>query len=71
MSANVKKLLEAARTLSPTDRASLVEDLLSSLDEPDPQIDELWRREAEDRLAAYKRGDIEIRDADRVLDKKT
>ncbi len=69
MSTRISKILEAARDLSPVDRAALVDDLLTSLDEPDAQIDELWRTEAEDRLAAYKRGDLQVKDADQVLKK--
>ncbi|MBF0420892.1 MAG: addiction module protein, partial [Magnetococcales bacterium] len=27
-------------------------------DEPNPELDRLWSREAEDRLAAYRRGEM-------------
>jgi len=39
----------------------VVDDILSSLDETDGALDRLWAREAEDRLSAWRRG--EIRDA--------
>ena len=51
-------VLSAAQKLNPADRLDLVEQLLDSLDQPDRAIDALWTREAEDRLAAYRRGEI-------------
>ena len=53
-----KLLSVQARSLSPAERLELVDDLLTSLDESDPKIDRLWAKEAEDRLAAYRRGEI-------------
>ena len=53
-----KKLSAAARALPVADRLELVQDLLDSLDTPNPAIDQEWAREAEDRLAAYERGEI-------------
>ena len=58
MSESTKVLCARARELSPTERLDLVDQILSSLDETDPAIDRLWAREAEDRLAAYRRGEI-------------
>ena len=37
---------------------ALVEHILDSLDAPDPTMDALWAREADDRLAAYRWGEI-------------
>ncbi len=42
--------------LPAAERADLVESLLASLDQPNARIDELWAREAEDRLAASEAG---------------
>jgi putative addiction module component (TIGR02574 family) len=56
MSVDVEELLQGALALSLTERASLVEALLSSFELPDARIDELWAREAEERLAAFKAG---------------
>ena len=53
-----KTLSAQARKLSPRERIELVDDILASLDEPDPNIDRLWAKEAEDRLAAYRSGEI-------------
>jgi len=36
----------------------LIEGLLTSLDEPDKTIDEIWAVEAEKRLKAYKEGKL-------------
>jgi putative addiction module component (TIGR02574 family) len=53
-----KKLSAAARDLPVGERLELVEDLLDSLDASDAAVDRLWAREAEERLAAYRRGEI-------------
>jgi putative addiction module component (TIGR02574 family) len=51
-------LLSAALKLAPVQRLGLVEQLLDGLDKPDSVVDSLWLREAEDRLGAYRRGEI-------------
>jgi Putative addiction module component len=48
--------------LSPHDRITLVEEVLDSLDRLDPSIDHMWAREAGERLAAYRRGDLTAKD---------
>ena len=58
MSDTTEALCARARELSPTERLDLVDQILASLDETDPAIDRLWAREAEDRLAAYRSGEI-------------
>lgn len=70
MSTRISKILEAARDLSPAGRAALVDDLLASPDEPDVQIEQLWRTEAESRLAAYRRGELQVTDGAQVLNVK-
>jgi putative addiction module component (TIGR02574 family) len=62
-----KTLSNEARKLSPAERIELVDDILASLDEPDPAIDRLWAREAEERLAAYRRGEIKALALEKVL----
>lgn len=64
-----KTLSENARKLSPTERLELVDEILASLDEPDPAIDRLWAREAEERIAAYRRGEIKALPLEEVLAK--
>lgn len=51
-------LSEQAAQLPPLERMALVERILDDLDVPDPSIDALWAHEADDRLAAYRRGEI-------------
>ena len=56
MSVSAEKVLRQAMQLSSLDRAALVEGLIASLDKPDPALDALWLKEAEDRIAAYRAG---------------
>ncbi len=64
-----KTLSIEARKLSSAERIDLVDDILASLDEPDPNNDRLWAREADDRLAAYRRGEIRAIPLEEVLAK--
>ena len=64
-----KTLSAQARKLSPRERIELVDDILTSLDEPDPNIDQLWAKEAENRLAAYRNGEIRALPLEEVLAK--
>lgn len=50
------------------ERAALADDILASLEPVDPGIMELWAAEAEDRVAAFERGEIEAVSADAVFD---
>ncbi len=50
------ELLEQALKLNPAERFELVDQVLHSLDQPDPEIDRLWIEEAERRLAGYRAG---------------
>lgn len=69
MSDKAKSLIEQARDLPPQDRIALVEDVLDSLDQTDPDIDRLWAREASDRLAAYRRGELAAKDLGEIVAK--
>lgn len=62
-----KEIMAAALKLPASERAVLADEILHSLDKTDPEIDALWAQEAENRLAAYDRGEIEAMDADAVL----
>ncbi len=44
--------------LPPEERMRVVERILDSLDEPDASLDTLWGKEAEERLSAYRRGEV-------------
>ena len=52
MAVPAKAILDQALKLPANDRAALVENLILSLDKPDPSLDAQWLKEAEDRLAA-------------------
>ncbi len=69
MAANSAEILKEALTLPSKERATLVDDLLASLDQPDEGIDSLWRKEADDRIAVYKAGKIRAITLDEVLTK--
>ncbi|MCF6156310.1 MAG: addiction module protein [Candidatus Brocadia sp.] len=67
MAVKSEKILKEALTLPLKERASLVDDLLDSLKQPDKQIDSLWRKEVEERIAAYQAGKIRTVTFDEVL----
>ncbi|MCY1300679.1 putative addiction module component [compost metagenome] len=69
MSQPSQTLSKEARRLSATERLELVEDLLDSLDTPDTTLDAQWAQEAEDRLAAYRRGELKALPLAEVLGK--
>ena len=69
MSNEAKTLIEQACALPPQDRIALVEGVLDSLDHTDPNIDQLWAREASERLAAYRRGELAAKDLGDVVAK--
>lgn len=64
-----QQILKEALTLAPKNRASLVEKLLASLDQPDKSIDELWAMEAENRIDAYEAGNVKAISAEQVFSK--
>jgi putative addiction module component (TIGR02574 family) len=51
-------IVKQALQLDPARRFELVEEILHSLDQPDPVIDAVWLEEAEQRLAAYRAGKV-------------
>ncbi|SPD75692.1 putative addiction module component family protein [uncultured Desulfobacterium sp.] len=58
-----------ALTLSPSEKAQLIDKLISSLDKSDKEIDELWAKEAEDRIDAYNQGKLKAVSLEKVLQK--
>jgi putative addiction module component (TIGR02574 family) len=58
MSQAAEALAAQVAKLRPEERMEVVERILDSLDQPDATLDALWTKEAEDRLAAYRRGEI-------------
>ena len=62
-------VFKEALTLKPSQKAQLIDKLLSSLDKSDREIDEMWAREAEDRIDAYDLGKIKAISLEKVLKK--
>jgi len=58
MSQAAEALSAQAAMLPPEERVEVVERILDSLDQPNVTLDGLWAKEADDRLAAYRRGEI-------------
>lgn len=56
---STQDLINEALKLKPEERFRIVEMLLNSLDKPDPEIDRLWTEEAQRRLAAHRRGELD------------
>ena len=55
--------------MTPPERIALVEDLLDSLDRVDTLIDSLWVKEANERLAAYRRGELAAKNLSEIVAK--
>lgn len=64
---NTKELIDAALKLSRAERFVLIDELLHSLDCPDPELDRIWIEEAECRLTAYRSGQMKSIPADDVI----
>ena len=64
-----ENLLKEALILNPFEKAQLIDKLISSLDKADSEIDELWAKEAEDRIEAYNMGKIKAISLEKVLQK--
>ena len=56
MSTDTRDILNRVLALPDNERARIVDELLTSLNQPDDEIDALWRKEIEDRIAAYHSG---------------
>lgn len=65
MNLTTEQIKEAALSLPPDDRESIVEALLVSL--RDAELDDEWDEEAERRYQAYLAGEMEGFPADRVI----
>lgn len=70
MAATIEELEAQASKLAPDDRARLAYAILMSLDGVDEgDVEEAWRAEARERLAAYRRGEIDAVPASEVFEK--
>ena len=61
------RLIAESKQHPPLERAGVIEELLTSPDQPDQVIATLWAKEAEDRLDAYDRGELKAIAADEVF----
>jgi putative addiction module component (TIGR02574 family) len=69
MSVETQEILDRALGLPAVEKARIVDELLSSLNQPDEAIDALWRKEVEDRITAYNAGTLKSVSLDEVLSK--
>jgi len=67
--ATTDNIIKEALTLSSSEKAQLIDKLLSSLDKSDKEIDKLWAEEAEDRIDAFDQGRIKAISLEKVLQK--
>ena len=55
---STETIFEEAKLLNPTERVRLIDQLMATIDIPDPNLDQLWKKEAENRIEAYEQGKI-------------
>lgn len=67
MSMKTREILDLTMSLPDVENARLVDKLLS--DEADEAIDKLWRKEVEDRIRAYRAGQLQSVSLNDVLAK--
>lgn len=68
MNERVDKLTAQATELTRDEKLDLIERILATVHPTAPAIDAAWIEEAEERMAAYERGEVETYDADEVLE---
>jgi len=69
MNTAIIELIEKAKSLSVLDKIALVDELLSQLNRPDPEIDRVWADEAGKRLKMYREGRLESVLYEKVMEK--
>ena len=67
MNKRVDTLVGEVALLAPEQRLAIVDRILATVHPTHPDVDEAWIAEAEERMAAYDRGEVETFDADEVL----
>lgn len=63
----IKEIEKKSLALNALDKIHLVEKLLSSLDKPDPEIEQAWIKEADERFSAYEKGELKAIPLEKVL----
>ena len=70
MQATFQTIEQQARMLKPKERARLAEVMLESISQPSPsEIEEAWKAEIIERVAAYERGEMKSVPAEEVFRK--
>jgi putative addiction module component (TIGR02574 family) len=64
-----KNIVDDALSLSTNQRVELVEKLLESLDVPNSEINNIWAKEADDRVRAYENNEVSSKSISEVLKK--
>ena len=65
----INEIMQEVLRLPATVRFEIVDQILQSLDKPDPEIDRIWGEEAMQRLAVYDAGRSKTYTMDEVLGK--
>lgn len=66
---NCQELYQQANQLPAIEKLHLAELLLADLDTPDPEIDTIWRDEAQKRWQAYRAGELKTVSYEAVMQK--
>jgi putative addiction module component (TIGR02574 family) len=69
MTTKTEKLAAEIQDLTDVEKLRLVDEILSDLNKPDPEIDHIWAEEARKRWTAYKAGHIQSVSYQEVMDK--
>ncbi|MBF0284094.1 MAG: addiction module protein [Magnetococcales bacterium] len=67
MNKQTAEIVEETRQLPPAERLEVVDAILDSLDQPDPEIDRLWLQEIKERMEAFRKGEMEAFPMDEVM----
>lgn len=66
---NNQELYQQINQLPSLEKLQLAEQLLADLDVPNPEIDAIWREEAQKRWQAYKSGELKTVSYETVMQK--
>lgn len=66
---NYQELYQQANQLPPLEKLRLAELLLANLDTPDPEIDTIWRDEAQTRWQSYQAGELKTVSYNAIMQK--
>ncbi len=66
---NCQEIYQQANQLPAIEKLHLAELLLADLDTPDPEIDAIWRDEAQKRWQAYRAGELKTVSYEAVMQK--